>query len=84
MGEVQVNKGQGREPRRQFDEVFKRDAVRIVETGNSSVRKVAKNLVSRGLVVDQSPSRQGLIATRERAMISSRETLWFMNSMPCG
>ena len=44
MGEVQVSRGEGRKPRRQFDEAFKRDAVRLVETGNSSVRKVAEDL----------------------------------------
>ena len=44
MGEVQVNKAEERKSRRQFDEAFKRDAVRLVETGNSSVRQVAEDL----------------------------------------
>ena len=49
MGEVQVSRGEGPKPRRQFDEAFKRDAVRLVETGNSSVRKVAGVGTSDGL-----------------------------------
>ena len=64
MGEVQVSRGEGPRRRRQFDEAFKRDAVRLVETGNSSVRKVAEDLGISKAGARASPAHQNAVNHR--------------------
>ncbi|WP_276982385.1 transposase [Ferrimicrobium acidiphilum] len=44
MGEAEGQKTRKEKTRRQFDNEFKKDAVRLFESGNSSLRQVAKDL----------------------------------------
>lgn len=44
MGETEEQKTRKEKTRRQFDDEFKKDAVRLVESGNSSIRQVAEDL----------------------------------------
>ena len=44
MGETEEQKTRKEKTRRQFDDEFKKDAVRLFESGNSSVRQVAEDL----------------------------------------
>jgi transposase-like protein len=44
MGETEEQKTRKEMTRRQFDGEFKKDAVRLVESGNLSVRQVAEDL----------------------------------------
>jgi transposase len=44
MGETEEQKTRKEMTRRQFDDEFKKDAVRLVESGNLSVRQVAEDL----------------------------------------
>ena len=54
MGETEEQKTNDERTRRQFDDEFKKDAVRLLESGNLTVRQVAEVLVSR-----RQPSRTG-------------------------
>ena len=44
MGETEEQKTRKEKTRRQFGDEFKKDAVRLFESGNSSLRQVAKDL----------------------------------------
>ena len=44
MGETEDNKTNGGKTRQRFDAEFKKDAVKLVETGTYSIRQVAKDL----------------------------------------
>ncbi|WP_369076401.1 transposase, partial [Ferrimicrobium sp.] len=44
MGETEDQKTRNEKTRRQFDDEFKKDAVRLVESGNLPLRQVAEDL----------------------------------------